>query len=95
MSQPFVDETGVNRVVFAEEPQPRPSTAKPAASRPLIEQPGQQNYGLTVGGSAEISAMKAGVVEMDQICLDNVVASEEIHKKVLPELLRVQEWFER
>lgn len=97
MNQPFLDETGVKRVVIAEEPhpQPRPSTLKPVAYGPFIEQLGQQGADRTVAGSAGVLSAKVAEAEADRVCLDNVVASAVMHKSVLPEMRRVQEWFER
>lgn len=97
MNQPIIDETGVNRVIFAEEPQPqpRPSTVKRVASRLSIEQREQHDAELTAAGNTGMLSAKAAVADVDQICLDNMVASADMHKNVLPEMLRVQEWFER
>lgn len=96
-TQPFVDETCVNRMVFAEEPQPQlaSSSAKPSAFIPFVERPEQQDAALAVGGSVGVVPAKAPVAEVDQICLDNVFAYDGMHKSLLPEMLRVQEWFER
>lgn len=86
MNQHFVDATGVNRLVFAEEPRP---TAKPVASRPFIEEVEQ----LTVGESSDLTSAEVAVA--DQINVDSVAASTEIPKSLLPEMLRVREYFER
>ena len=97
LSQPFVDETGVQRVLFAEEPQPqpRPPTAKRMGSGPFIETAGQQNAKLTNTRSVGLLPGKVEEVKTDQVCVDNAVASADMHKSLLPEMLRVQEWFVR
>lgn len=95
ISQPFADATGVSRVFFAGEPQPRQSAAKPMVCRPLIEQAEQQGAQSAVRDSSGVPSEEVAALEEDQICLDNVVASADMHRSVLPEMLRVQEWFER
>ena len=84
MNQPFIDETGVKRVLFAEEPQPQPRPCKAktsaAVSLPVIE---------------DIVPVKVEeATDADQICLENVVASTNAHMRLLPEMLRVREWFQ-
>lgn len=101
-SQPFVDETGVNRVIFFDEPQPQPQPrpsiiVKPVASRLITENAEQKNARLPADGSVGMLSAKVEVEveEVDQVCLGNVVAYAESHKRLLPEMLRVREWFER
>ena len=100
LHQPFLDETGVKRAVFAEDtqpqpqPQPRPCTVKTAASKPSIENAERQISEPTTGGSAGLLPVKAEEVDADQICLENVMASTDTQKSLLPEMLRVQEWFQ-
>lgn len=97
MNQPFIDKTGVKRVLFADEPQPqpRPCAVKTMAPDPFIENAERQNAKPTVGESAGKLSAIVEEVEADQICLENVMASADMHKSLLPEMLRVQEWFER
>lgn len=93
-TQPFVDETCANRVGFPEELPPPPTAAEPMDSRMDVEQRDMEE--LTVRESAgALSATTARVEEGDGICLDNVLAFAEMHKSLLPEMLRVQEWFQR
>ena len=84
MNQPFIDETGVKRVLFAEEPQPQPRPCKAktsaAVSLPVVE---------------DLVPVKVEeATDADQICLENVVASTNAHMRLLPEMLRVREWFQ-
>lgn len=89
MKQHFVDATGVNRVIFAEEPQPpRPSA--------VIEKVELQDAELTDRESSDSSSSEVEIVEeVDRTNAGNAAASAEIPKTVLPEMLRVQEYFER
>lgn len=89
MKQHFVGATGVNRVVFAEEQQPRPSAL---ASPPFIESAELQDAEVSAEASSDSSSAEVERVEVDQT---EVVASAEIPSNVLPEMLRVQEYFER
>eukprot|EP00752_Nemacystus_decipiens_P006693 g6017.t3 len=84
MRQPYVDETGVKRVVFAEEAQPRPPLiVEPVAYRPVIPAEGEHRGSPT----EEVAATR-------EVCLSDIVAYAPMHKKVLPEMLRVQECIE-
>lgn len=92
MKQHFVDATGVNRVVFAEEPQqpqPQPSVM---SARMAIEEAEMHDGDVTDGESSDSHSAEVDAVEVDRT---NIVASGEIPKTVLPEMLRVQEYFER
>lgn len=97
MKQHFVDARGVNRVMFAQAPQsqqPRPSAVSPVASRPAIEVE-LQDAEVAVRESSDSPSAEVEMVEVDKASVGTVVASAEIPKSVLPEILRVQEYFER
>ena len=111
MNQPFVDETGVKRVLYAEEPQPppsspspsppsspppqtrTPSSVEPTAFRASLEKTVQHDGRQpAVGGSVGVLSLKVDEVEEgDEICLRSIIASTEVQKGVLPEMLRAQE----
>eukprot|EP00752_Nemacystus_decipiens_P006691 g6017.t1 len=100
MNQPFVDETSVKRLVVAEEPQPPPqpqppSLVKPVTYRPSIEQEAQHDAQPVVGGSRGGPPRETVAVEDEcQVGLSRIIACTQDRKSVLPEMLRVQEYFE-
>ncbi len=95
--QPYVDTTGVDRVFMAEGSQPSDRVGKskpPSAAVATAEVAAVA--GPTEGGSVGVLTSAAvAAARMDQDCLFNVVASKEMHKSALPELLRLQEIIER
>lgn len=98
MNQPFIDETGVNRVLLAEVPQSRPrlSAVEPVVSHPFIEQAGQHDALSTAfGGSLGLPSEELVAVEEEGVNLRSIGFSAEIQKSVLPEMLRVQDCIER
>lgn len=101
MNQPFIDETGVNRVLFAEEPQrqppqPQPYTAEPAAYRPFFENAGNRDAQPFVRERSRSQTSGELVVSEEvQVSLSKILASAQVQKRVLPEMLRVQECIER
>lgn len=79
--QPFVDETGVGRVLVAN--YEHVSKVTPVPTVPSIENPDLQNPGLQDA-------------EVDRICLDNVEVCAEVHRKsVMPQMLRLEECIEK
>lgn len=99
INQPFIDEIGVSRVLFADEvnkQQPRPPAAvKPVAYRPFIER-AEQSAEPAAGGRSPGSPLEEDdVVEERHAWFNSIVASSEVQKNVLPELLRVEECIER
>eukprot|EP00752_Nemacystus_decipiens_P006689 g6015.t1 len=91
MKQHYVDATGVTRVVFAEEPQRQPQQPRPRA---VVENGELQDSKVAVGEYSDSSSAEVEVVEVEQTNVGKVVASTEIPKSVLPEMLRVEEYFE-
>lgn len=89
MNQHFVDAKGVNRVIFADEPRPkpRPSTVKPGDSRP--------GDAKLAGAREHSDSPSGGAMAVEEVDEGNVVASAEIPRSVLPEMLRVKDYFER
>eukprot|EP00752_Nemacystus_decipiens_P006690 g6016.t1 len=61
-NQPFVDETGVNRVAFAEKLQPHPSPAKPVVSRPSFKKEHQENGELAFSATCASSEIPKSVL---------------------------------
>lgn len=108
MKQHFVDATGVNRVVFAEEPQQQQQPPQPRP-RPcaVIEKAELERAEVTDRESSDSSlaevemeavsdscSSEVEIAEVDPTRVGNVVASAEIPKSVLPEMLRVKDHFE-
>lgn len=101
MKQPFLDDTGIQRVLFADEPQqqpPLPSSVKPVIFCPPVEKAAldddeQPAVGPSQGGLP--SEKNVATEEECQVYLSSIIASTDMHKSVLPEMLRAQECIER
>eukprot|EP00903_Cladosiphon_okamuranus_P008652 g8295.t1 len=101
MNQPFIDETGVQRVLCAKESPPSAppgSSTKPVAHRPSNEQPEEHDAAQSdVEGSPRgmlSEEVTVAVLEEGQLCLPGIISSTENQKGVLPQMLRVQECIE-